>query len=309
MAWRTSPGRFSSVGGRAKSRNVWIERSRRAVSASRTARSRSVSRRRQGRRLLRQGRLGFHAVLLLRSCGFLDEDFHGRQRIAQLVRQAGGKVPQGGHLLGAKHLQLALLQAVHDRADVVGHPVQEDVQVLDSRGRDDVDRADHFFEPSAGDPNGHIEFHDGAGHAAGDADAGNQSRRRPADRQQPKDHGDPARHAQVVIAALVVQLFLPGEQLLGRRQHAAHGQIAVQPLEARRVSLIERGLGQVPRLGQEPSEIRRGCGRPARFLRHRPPIFPSREASARSARTWRERLRDATGRRSPGTRPIPSALQ
>ena len=44
----------------------------------------------------------------------------------------------------------------------------------------------------------------------------------PQTRQQPEDHGDPARHAQIVIAALVVQLLFPGEQLLGRHQHAAH---------------------------------------------------------------------------------------
>ena len=193
MAWNTSPCRFSNAGGRAKSRNVWSDRSNRVVSASKTTRSRSV-------RPL--AGFAFH--------GILDEHFHGRERIAQFMGHAGSELPKGGHLFAAQHLDLALLQAIDDCADLVGHGVQNHVQVFDSGGRDEIDRSDHFFEFAAGCADGHVKFHDGTGHAAGDPVAGDHACRSAKDAEPPKEDRHPRRHALIIVTALADSASPPG---------------------------------------------------------------------------------------------------
>ena len=127
---------------------------------------------------------------------------------------------------------LALLQAVDDGADLVGHFVQDHIQIFDSGGRIQIDRPDDFLQLAACRSNGHVELDDGASHIAGDAETGDQSGRRSEDAEQPKDICHSRRDLLIFIAALPIQLFLQGKQILGRPQHAAQGQFVVEMLDS-----------------------------------------------------------------------------
>ncbi len=149
---------------------------------------------------------------------------------------------------------LRLLQPVHDRSHVVGHAPQDFVEVLDSSGGGNIDRADDLLQASAGGTDRHVQVHDGMTDAAGDAEAGDESGHRSADAQQAEAEGDPIGHVLILVAALVNELFLQGKQLLGRLQQAVGGQIVVQPRDFPANLIDRRGRGAVRPLDFPPCD-------------------------------------------------------
>ena len=71
-------------------------------------------------------------------------------------------------------------------------------------------------------------------------DAGDHARRRPADRQATKDHHDPVRQAQIVVAALAVQVLFAGEQFLAGASRPRTARSLFEPFDGPARMAVER---------------------------------------------------------------------
>ncbi len=94
--------------------------------------------------------------------GGLDEDLHRGEGIAQLVREPGRQLAEGRELLGPERLALGPLEPLDHRADLVGHPPQQDVQALDVPVRREVDRPHDPVQLARGDADRDAELVDRA---------------------------------------------------------------------------------------------------------------------------------------------------
>ncbi len=132
--------------------------------------------------------------------GRLNEDFHGCQRVAELVSEAGRHLAEGRELLATEHLAAADFQPGDDRTDLVGHLLQHGLQTSMSSGTRQGDRADDLIELARRIPNGDAELGDRAADPPCDPESGEQAGDRATGPEQEQHQGHAARHRLVLFA-------------------------------------------------------------------------------------------------------------